>query len=276
MNRTRICCGFLAKKTFNQYLVNSRITAHLQSLTNHTSLFFCQHSSNIHTSSSQYAGHNKWSKIKRKKAVADMERSQHIHRSIQQIVFAAKAGGTIDPDKNLKLSTLIDQARSAGIPKSNIETALKRASSKGESSSAESVLLDGRGPGGSLLLIEALTDNIRRTRPKIRTLMEKKGSATDNVCSVHIALCSYIRRPLQVDSLFPISLTSEKHEGGRPLFIIRYPETTLTSMFQMIERCAKSLILPWLKQEYSFHSDCQCNSVCWFQNELHKCSQSPS
>ena len=175
----------------NQYLVTPRITAHLQSVNDHTSLLFCQHPSLIHTSPSQYAGHNKWSKIKRKKAVADIERSQQIHRVIQQIVFAAKAGGTIDPDKNLKLSSLIDQARSAGIPKSNIESALKRASSKGESNSAESVLLDGRGPGGSLLLIEALTDNIRRTRPKIRTLMEKKGSAVDNDCSVCIVMGPY-------------------------------------------------------------------------------------
>ena len=129
----------------------------------------------MHTTSKQCAGHNKWSKIKRKKAVADMERSQYTHKYVQKIISAIKTGGSTDPDKNLKLGSVVQQAKSAGVPKANIDSAIKRAVNKMGSGSAESILLNGRGSSGYLLLIEAVTDNIKRTRPQLKSLLEKNG-----------------------------------------------------------------------------------------------------
>ncbi len=133
-------------------------------------------STGIHTASLECAGHNKWSKIKRKKAVTDMERSQVTHIYVRKIISAIKTGGSNDPDKNFKLGNIVQQAKSAGVPKSKIESAMEKAISKTTGGgSAESILLNGRGISGYLMLIEAVTDNIKRTRPEIRHLLEKNG-----------------------------------------------------------------------------------------------------
>ena len=130
----------------------------------------------LHFSAAGQAGHNKWSKIKRKKAVADMERSRYTHKYVQKIVSAIRTGGgSSDPVKNLRLASVIEQAKAVGVPKSNIESAIQKANSKTASSSTESVLFDARGSSGYFLLIEAVTENIKRTRPQVRTLLEKNG-----------------------------------------------------------------------------------------------------
>ena len=88
--------------------------------------------------------------------------------------------------------------------------------------------------------------------------------AVDNHC-----LFATVYRPLP--SWFLVSLNfhwpqKSMREGGS-LFIIHYPEATLTSMFQIIEICAQCLTLPWFWQKSTlFHEDCQCNTVCWFLN----------
>jgi len=128
----------------------------------------------VHTGFQYQAGHNKWSKIKRKKAVADMERSKFISKISAQIASAVQLGGSSDPQMNLRLGSLISQARNAGIPKSNIESAIRAGSNK-QSNAAEPVLYEGRGPSGYLLLIETLTENKKRTRPEIRHILEKNG-----------------------------------------------------------------------------------------------------
>ncbi len=104
-----------------------------------------------------------------------MERSQYTHVYVQKIISAIKTGGSSDPDKNLKLGSIVQQAKSVGVPKANIESAIKRAVSKTSGESTESILLDGRGVSGYLMLIEAVTDNIKRTRPQVRNLLEKNG-----------------------------------------------------------------------------------------------------
>lgn len=121
------------------------------------------------------AGHNKWSKIKRKKAVADMDRSRYTHRYVQKIIAAVRIGGSSSVDKNLQLASVIEQAKVAGVPKANVDSAIQRASSKMSSSSSERVMFDARGPNSYLMLIEAVTDNIKRTRPQIKLLLEKNG-----------------------------------------------------------------------------------------------------
>ena len=132
-------------------------------------------SAHLHSSAVAQAGHNKWSKIKRKKAVADMERSRYTHKYVQKIISAIRIGGSSNPEKNLQLASVIEQAKAVGVPKTNIESAIEKANSKMSSSSTESVLFDARGPSGYSLLIEAVTDNIKRTRPQVRTLLEKNG-----------------------------------------------------------------------------------------------------
>ena len=128
---------------------------------------------NLHVATTDSAGHNKWSKIKKKKAVTDMEKSRMRGKLLDHI-RAAVVGGGADPTTNIKLSGLLTQAKSMGVPKANIDSALKAASGY-VGSMREAVLYEGRGPSGYLILIEALTDNRNRTRPEIRHILEKQG-----------------------------------------------------------------------------------------------------
>ena len=106
--------------------------------------------------------------------MADMERAKFISKLTKQIASAVQLGGSPDPQMNLRLGSIISQARNAGIPKSNIENAIRAGSGK-QSNAAEPVLYEGRGPSGYLLLIDTLTENKKRTRPEIRHILEKHG-----------------------------------------------------------------------------------------------------
>ena len=141
------------------------------------------HSSGFHESAICSAGHNKWSKIKRKKGVTDLEKSKARGKLMDKIRSSVAAGGP-NPTTNLKLSGLLAQAKSVEVPKASIESALKAAPSTC-TSVREAVIYEGRGANGFLILIETLTDNRKRTRLEIRHILEKQGY----VCSV-VFLCT--------------------------------------------------------------------------------------
>ena len=126
---------------------------------------------NFHVTSNRYAGHSKWANIKRQKTATDLEKSKMRGKMVEQIRSAVANGGP-DPSNNVKLSGLLAKAKSIGLPRSNIENALK---ATGSSVGKETVMYEGRGPSGYFVLIEALTDNRKRTRPELRRIMEKQG-----------------------------------------------------------------------------------------------------
>lgn len=68
-----------------------------------------------HTSAVVKAGHNKWSKVKHKKKVTDLEKSMTIHKYVTLIASAIKVGGGPDPDSNIRLAGIIESARKAGM-----------------------------------------------------------------------------------------------------------------------------------------------------------------
>ncbi|MCB0586845.1 MAG: YebC/PmpR family DNA-binding transcriptional regulator, partial [Phaeodactylibacter sp.] len=67
------------------------------------------------------AGHNKWSKIKRKKGAADAKRSKMFSRIIKEITVAVKEGGNGDPDFNPRLRLAVANAKGVNMPKENVE-----------------------------------------------------------------------------------------------------------------------------------------------------------
>ena len=127
----------------------------------------------IHTSHSCGAGHNKWSKIHRRKAVADLERSKMIQKYISRIMTAIRTGGGPDPENNVRLASVITQAKSEGVTKTNIETAIRQATSKQES--GELFVYEARADAGYMLVIEVMTDKNSRTRPIIKNFLIKHG-----------------------------------------------------------------------------------------------------
>ena len=118
------------------------------------------------------SGHSKWSTIKRQKAVTDAKRGAVFTKLGNQIAIAAR-GGT-DPTSNSTLAMVIEKAKAANMPMTNIERAIQRVADK-NAAVLQEVLYEGYGPGGTAILVEAATDNINRTYPEVRLAFSKHG-----------------------------------------------------------------------------------------------------
>ncbi len=129
------------------------------------------------------AGHSKWSKIKRKKAVNDQKRGQGFTKIIREMTVAAREGGG-DPNFNPRLRLAVDAAKSANMPQENIERAIKRGTGELEGVTYEEVVYEGYGPGGVALYIETVTDNQKRTVAEVRHLLDKNGGNLGTAGSV--------------------------------------------------------------------------------------------
>ena len=121
------------------------------------------------------AGHSHWAGIKHKKGKADKQRSKIFSKLSREITVAAKLGDK-NPDMNARLRSAIQTARSANMPKDNIERAIDKSSVSADSN-FENLRYEGFGPCKTAVIIETLTDNKNRTVSKIRTLFEKNGGA---------------------------------------------------------------------------------------------------
>jgi len=129
------------------------------------------------------SGHSKWSQIKRKKGVEDVKRAKVFTKMAQVITLAAREGGG-DASSNAKLRLVIDRARTVNMPALNIERAIDRGIGKSSGAQLQEILLEGYGPGGTALIIEAITDNRNRTIPEIRHVLELGGGKMANEGSV--------------------------------------------------------------------------------------------
>jgi YebC/PmpR family DNA-binding regulatory protein len=118
------------------------------------------------------AGHNKWSKIKRKKAVNDARKGREFTKIIREITVAAREGGG-DADYNPRLRLAIDKANEAEMPSENIERAIKKGTGELEGVDYEEVSYEGYGPNGVALFIECLTDNTNRSVADVRHVLGK-------------------------------------------------------------------------------------------------------
>ena len=121
------------------------------------------------------AGHSHWAGIKHKKGKADKIRSKIFSKLSREITVAAKLGDK-DPSMNPRLRSAIQAARSANMPKDNIERAIDKSSNNTEQN-FENLRYEGFGPERVAVIIEALTDNKNRTASKIRTIFQKAGGS---------------------------------------------------------------------------------------------------
>lgn len=119
------------------------------------------------------AGHNKWSKIKRKKGAEDSKRSKIFTRILKEISIAVKEG-LPDPDSNPRLRLAIANAKGVNMPKDNIDRAIKKATEAGGENYSE-VTYEGYAPGGIAVFIECTTDNLNRTVSNVRMNFNKYG-----------------------------------------------------------------------------------------------------
>ena len=119
------------------------------------------------------AGHSHWAGIKHKKGRADKQRSKIFSKLSKEITVAAKLGAK-DPDTNPRLRSAMQAARTANMPKENIERAISK-SQMNKSINYNSIVYEGFGPEKIAVIVEALTDNKNRTASNIRTIFHKNG-----------------------------------------------------------------------------------------------------
>ena len=121
------------------------------------------------------AGHSHWAGIKHKKGRADKLRSNLFSKLSKEITVAAKLGDK-DPDMNARLRAAIQAARSANMPKDNIERAIDK-SSNDANENFENLRYEGFGPDRIAVIVETLTDNKNRTASNIRSIFQKHGGS---------------------------------------------------------------------------------------------------
>ncbi len=120
------------------------------------------------------SGHSKWAQIKRQKGVADARRGQLFTKLAREITVAVRQGGA-NLESNFQLRLAVQKARDNNMPSDNIERAIKRGSGESEASALTEVKLEGYGPNGIAVLVEALTDNRNRTVQEVRRLFTRHG-----------------------------------------------------------------------------------------------------
>jgi YebC/PmpR family DNA-binding regulatory protein len=119
------------------------------------------------------AGHSHWAGIKHKKGKADKIRSKIFSKLSKEITVAAKMGAR-DPSMNPRLRAAIESAKTANMPKDNIERAVKK-SEMNPNLNYSSIIYEGFGPEKIAVIVEALTENKNRTASNIRTIFQKNG-----------------------------------------------------------------------------------------------------
>ncbi len=161
------------------------------------------------------AGHSHWAGIKHKKGKADKQRSKIFSKLSKEITVAAKLGDK-DPAINPRLRSAIQAARSANMPKENIERAIDKSSVNTELN-FENLRYEGFGPEKVAVIIEALTDNKNRTASSIRTIFQKaggnlgtQGSASHNFNQLGIIKID--KKEVSEDQIFELAINAGADE----------------------------------------------------------------
>ena len=129
------------------------------------------------------SGHSHWSKIKRQKGATDAKKGKVFAKHGRLITTAARLGGG-DPEMNPRLRLAMDKARADGMPKDNVERAIKRATGEGGADALQEIVYEGYGPSGIAILVEALTDNRNRTVSDLRHAFSTAGGSLGEAGSV--------------------------------------------------------------------------------------------
>jgi len=129
------------------------------------------------------SGHSKWSTIKRKKAAVDAKRGRAFTRLIKEITVAARTGGG-DAEGNPRLKTAIANAKAQNMPKENIERAVKKGTGELEGQAFEEITYEGYAAGGVAVMVEAVTDNKKRTVSDVRYVFTRFGGSLGAANSV--------------------------------------------------------------------------------------------
>jgi YebC/PmpR family DNA-binding regulatory protein len=156
------------------------------------------------------AGHNKWSKVKRLKAVTDARKGKVFSRLSRDITLAAKSGGG-DPNGNARLRTLLLAAREANMPADNVDRAIKKGTGELPGVVFEEITYEGYGPAGVAFIVKVTTDNKQRAAQDVRSVFTRWGGNLASTGSVsfqfiHAGQFLIAREKTSEDALMEIAL----------------------------------------------------------------------
>ena len=161
------------------------------------------------------AGHSHWAGIKHKKGKADKQRSKIFSKLSKEITVAAKLGDK-DPVMNPRLRSAIQSARSANMPKDNIERAIDK-SLAATGVNFENLRYEGFGPDKIAVIVETLTDNKNRTASNIRTIFQKSGGSLGTQGSAshnfnQLGIIKIDRNEISDENIFELAIESGADE----------------------------------------------------------------
>ncbi|MBN1644085.1 MAG: YebC/PmpR family DNA-binding transcriptional regulator [Dehalococcoidales bacterium] len=122
------------------------------------------------------SGHSKWHSIKHQKAATDAKRGQMFTKLTREIIVAARNGGS-NIEANYALRLAVQRAKDSSMPWDNINRAIQKASGGGEGAAMAEMVLEGYGPGGGAILVNALSDNRNRTVQAVRNIFSRGGGS---------------------------------------------------------------------------------------------------
>jgi len=201
------------------------------------------------------AGHSQFKNIMHRKGAQDKKKAKIFTKIMREIISAAKTG-IPDPANNPRLRSAVQWAREENMPRSTIESAIKRGAGGQSTENYESVRYEGYGPGGVAVIVEALTDNRNRTAPEIRAAFSKAGGALGESGSVSFMFdyMGLIRYPVSVASeekMFEVALEAgaEGCESTADAHSITCPQGDFGAVRDALEQSfgtAESAKLTWI------------------------------
>tara|TARA_B110001452_G_scaffold84857_1_gene69329 strand:+ start:1422 stop:2147 length:726 start_codon:yes stop_codon:yes gene_type:complete len=187
------------------------------------------------------SGHSKWASIKHSKGKADKQRSKIFSKLSKEISVAAKLGDK-DPNMNPRLRSAIQAARSANMPKDNIERAIDKSSGNNENN-FENLRYEGFGPDKIAVIVEVLTDNKNRTASNIRTIFQKsggnlgtQGSAAHNFNQIGIIKID--KKEISDEKIFELAIESGADEciSNKDFHEIQCPMSEIYNVKKELEK----------------------------------------
>ena len=115
----------------------------------------------------------KWNNIKEKKAQKDKNTSRIYAKFGREIYMAARSGEP-DPEANQNLKFVLEKAKTYSVPKHIVDRAIEKAKG-GSEENYDELRYEGFGPSGSMLIVDALTNNVNRTVSDVRAAFGKNG-----------------------------------------------------------------------------------------------------
>ncbi|HEY3235854.1 MAG TPA: YebC/PmpR family DNA-binding transcriptional regulator, partial [Polyangiaceae bacterium] len=219
------------------------------------------------------SGHSKWATIKRKKGATDAARSKIFTKLTRELTTAARMGGG-DPGGNPRLRKAVGEAKAQQMSADSIKRAIQRGTGEIEGARYEEMLYEGTGPGGTLFLVEVITDNRNRTVAELRKVFERHngslaGSGTAQWAFDRMGTITLEKKDLPEEKLLQVALEAgaEDYRDEGEVWVVYLPTEALDSVTAGFEAAkltiaeSKAAFVPKTRKLLSGHDVEVCLSL---------------